>query len=105
MSTRVKRARWFRRVVTGARPVVRTMARSLSRGDAALAEDLEQEGLIAIWQMVPAELRRFKHPQQVAVGRAWRAMRRYRLRQRYKVEAPEAQVLSWWERRQGRAVR
>lgn len=104
MSETLRKLAWFRRLGPGARPTVRTMARALSRRDDDLAQDLEQEGMIAIWQLEPATLRSAKNPERVAIGRAWRAMRRYRQRQRYKVAAPEGEVRSWWERRQRRWV-
>ena len=100
MSCRGRRLRWFRHLVPTTRPLLKAMAKALANGDADLAEDLEQEGLIAMYMMAPRELDGCRHPGQVATGRAWRAMRRFRRNARYKVPVADALGLASWRERQ-----
>lgn len=99
MNCRARRLRWFRHLAPTTRPVLRAMARALADGDADLAEDLEQEGLIAMYMMAPSELDGCRHPDQVVTGRAWRAMRRFRRNARYKVPGAHAQGPTGWRER------
>ncbi len=96
MSRRTKRHSWFRRLSPKVRPVIRGMAASLSRGDRDLADDLEQEGLIAIYMMGPDELCRARKPEAAAAGRAWRAMRRARSRARLLRPCADGGEISGW---------
>ncbi len=80
MSRRTKQRRWFRRLTASERPVVRTMARAMSRGDRDFAEDLEQEGLLAMYLMAPEMLERASDAQETARDTAFEAMKPYRRR-------------------------
>jgi len=51
-------------------------ARHLAWGDEALAEDLVQEGLVALWE-VADQLHGYRHPLRVALHFGTRRMRRY----------------------------
>lgn len=89
MSLRL-RHRWFRRLFPAVAPVVRTMARALANRDQDLIQDLEQEGLVAIYMMAPEELEAARRPRHEAAGRAFRAMRRYRTRNRARYKRVES---------------
>lgn len=89
MSRRSKRHRWFRVLTPRVRPVVRAMARHLSEGDRDLADDLEQEGLIAVYLMDPRELAAHENPEGAAIGRATRAMHRGRRRLLFSRPVPD----------------
>lgn len=83
MSRRRKARMWFREAAPTKEVLMRHLARVFAEGDQDLAEDLYQEGMIAIYMMEPAELRAAEDAHEECVGRAVRMMYRYRARQRH----------------------
>lgn len=101
MSQRRKAHRRFRELVPESEPLLRRLARTFAEGDQDLADDLLQEGLIAVYMMTPAELRAAEDPVEACVGRAVRMMFRYRKRQRHQPHIGVAsQDITWRKARQ-----
>jgi len=70
----------FQSLLTRYRPMVRGLARRLAQGDADLREDLEQEGMIALWRLPPLRLAaardRGSYVRSVVRYAMWRTVRR-----------------------------
>ena len=58
-------------------PRIRRWAARLAAGDRDLQDDLEQEGLVALWTLDPLRLKHAMHPQRFAATTALRAQWEY----------------------------
>ncbi len=96
MSIVRRRTRTFHKVLGRARPVVRMMARSLAEQDLDLADDLEQEGLIAIFEIPTYRMVRARRKVRYATGCATRAMHRYLSRgDRWSTVPDRGEIVGW----------